>query len=282
MNVPPVILSIAGHDPSSGAGATADIKTAAAFGCYAVTCLTALTVQTTQGVAAVEMIKPSLVSATLQSLADDFPIAAIRIGMTGLGEIVDVIADFLQKRRFHNIILDPVIRSSSGARLLDDAGVEVLRRRLLPLCDVVTPNLDEAATLAETPPTSVESRWEEILPRLRIMAWTLHDMGSRAVVITGGHLEEPYDFLSYHEAGQRKEEVFPGQHIESRSTHGTGCAFATAIACGLAQGRHLPAAIREAKGFVRSAIEAAYPLGHGTGPVNHLYRTMSPTKPAST
>ncbi len=139
MQIPPIILSIAGYDPSSGAGVTADIKTAAANDCYAVTCITALTIQSTQGVAGVEAVKPELVSATLQTLADDLPIGAIRIGMLGLGEIVEVVADFLKKGQFRNVVLDPVIRSSSGAALLDDAGVEILRRRLLPLCDVVTP-----------------------------------------------------------------------------------------------------------------------------------------------
>ena len=118
MQIPPIILSIAGYDPSSGAGVTADIKTAAANDCYAVTCITVLTIQSTQGVAGVEAVKPELVSATLQTLVDDLPIGAIRIGMLGLGEIVEVVADFLKKGQFRNVVLDPVIRSSSGTALL--------------------------------------------------------------------------------------------------------------------------------------------------------------------
>jgi hydroxymethylpyrimidine/phosphomethylpyrimidine kinase len=270
MAAPPVVLSIGGFDPSSGAGVTADIKTAAAHGCYAVAAITALTVQSTQGVSVVEPVRPGLVADTLEKLADDLPIAAVRLGMLGSGAVAEVVADFLEARRLPNIVLDPVLRSTSGADLIEPAGVEVLRRRLLTVSHVVTPNLYEAATLAGAPPTTVESRWEEILPRLRILAWTLHDLGSQAVVITGGHLEEPFDLLSYYEAGRRKEEVFAGKRIESRSTHGTGCAFACAIACNLALGRELPMAVKEAKAFVRRAIESARHLGHGAGPLNLL------------
>ena len=272
MKIPPIILSIAGYDPSSGAGITADIKTAAANGCYAVTCVTALTIQSTQGVAGVEAVKPELVSATLQTLADDLPIAAIRIGMLGLGEIVEVVADFLQERQFRNVVLDPVIRSSSGTALLDQAGVEILRRRLLPLSDVVTPNVDEAAMLAGVEPIPAATSWDAAAPRLLELADRLHQLGSRAVVITGGHLDPPNDLLSYVIDDVRQDEIFPGARIASRSTHGTGCAFATALACQLALGRELPEAVREAKAYVRAAIEAAYPFGKGIGPMNHLFR----------
>jgi hydroxymethylpyrimidine/phosphomethylpyrimidine kinase len=269
MSPPPVVLSIAGFDPSSGAGVTADIKTAAALGCYAVTCVTAMTVQSTQGVAAFEAIRPGLVTETLDALADDLPIAAVRLGMLGSAEVARAVADFLEARKLPNVVLDPVIRSTSGASLVDPAGLEVLRRRLIRLSDVITPNLAEAATLVGASPISVESRWEELLPRLRILAWTLHDLGSRAVIITGGHLEEPYDLLSYQDGAQRKEAIFPGKRIESCSTHGTGCAFAMAIACGLASGADLPTAVTNAKAYVRSAIEGAYQLGKGIGPINH-------------
>ena len=272
MQIPPIILSIAGYDPSSGAGITADIKTAAANDCYAVTCITALTIQSTQGVAGVEAVKPELVSATLQTLVDDLPIGAIRIGMLGLGEIVEVVADFLKKGQFRNVVLDPVIRSSSGTALLDRAGVEILRRRLLPLSDVVTPNVDEAAMLAGVEPIPAATSWDAAAPRLLELADRLHQLGSRAVVITGGHLDPPNDLLSYVIDDVRQDEIFPGARIASRSTHGTGCAFATALACQLALGRELPEAVREAKAYVRAAIEAAYPFGKGIGPMNHLFR----------
>src|ERR1022692_2828631 len=149
MSWPSVILSIAGYDPSSGAGITADIKTAAAQGCYAVTCITALTVQSTQGVFGGEAVRAELVRQTLFRLADDVAIASVRIGMLGSGEVAEVVADFLRQSKPPNVVLDPVLRSSSGASLVDAQGLGVIRSRLLPLCDVVSPNGEEAAVLAD-------------------------------------------------------------------------------------------------------------------------------------
>jgi len=268
MGVPPVMLSIAGYDPSSGAGITADIKTAAALGCYAVTCMTAVTIQSTQGVFGVRALEPELVVRTLNTLADDFDIAAVRIGMLGTGAVAGVLSGFLASRRMPNVVLDPVIRSSSGTALLDEIGLEMLRG-LLPLCDVVTPNVDEAAELAFTEPLPAGATWETALPWLRNAAARIHDLGAENVVITGGHLQTANDYLSFHGPGAANEEVIPGERLESRFTHGTGCAFATAIACGLAKGMELSQAIRAAKEFVARAIRSAYPLGKGTGPINH-------------
>src|ERR1019366_1423062 len=269
MSRPSVILSIAGYDPISGAGITADIKTAAAQDCYAVTCITALTVQSTQGVFGVQPLDPELVARTLATLADALEIPAPRFGMWGSGNGGAAVAEFLEERRLPNIVLDPVLRSSSGAILLDGSGQEVVVKRLLPLADVITPNVDEAATLAGAEPVPTAAPWEELLPRLRAMAVKLRELGSRAVVITGGHLQPANDYLLYEKAGSVMEEVFPGVHLESRSTHGTGCAFATALACQLARGTSLPEAVRAAKEYVRKAIAASYPLGKGSGPINH-------------
>jgi len=265
MQAPPVVLSIAGYDPSSGAGVTADIKTAAALGCYAVTCVTALTVQSTQGVFRLRALEPELVSETLRRLADDVDIAAVRIGMLGSGEVAAAVAGFLESRRMPKVVLDPVIRSSWGTALLDDAGLEAVRA-MLPLCDVITPNVAEAAILGRTEAASENGDWRAELPRIRRMAVAVRDMGAKAVIITGGHLNPPNDYLSY---GGRQE-VISGERIESRSTHGTGCAFATALACRLARGDELSQAARAAKAFVRKAILSAYPVGKGVGPVNHF------------
>ena len=284
MSQPPVVLSISGYDPSSGAGVTADIKTAAAQNCYAVTCITALTLQSTQGVFGVQLVDPELVARTLATLADDLEIAAVRVGMLGSGDVAAAVADFLEERRLPNIVLDPVIRSSSGAVLLDGAGRAILLKRLLPLADIITPNVDEAAALVGIEPVATNAPWEEVLPRLRAMAGRLRELGSRtdpglgpretwgtgAVVITGGHLLQANDYLLYEKSGSVMEEVFPGVHLESRSTHGTGCAFATALACQLAHGKTLPGAVRAAKEYVRKAIATSYPLGRGRGPINHL------------
>ncbi len=129
--------------------------------------------------------------------------------------------------------------------------------------------LTRRRSLAGAEPVATDLSWEEALPRLRAMASNLRKLGSRAVVITGGHLQQANDYLLYERAGSVLEEVFPGEHLESRSTHGTGCAFATAIACQLARGSTLPEAVRAAKDYVRKAIVAAYPLGRGNGPINH-------------
>jgi hydroxymethylpyrimidine/phosphomethylpyrimidine kinase len=266
--MPPVILSIAGYDPSSGAGVTADIKTAAAHGCYAVTCITALTVQSTQGVLGVQPVDSNLVARTLKILADDFDIAAVRLGMLGSGEVASAVADFLDAAKLPNIVLDPVIRSSSGAALLDDAGLEIIRTRLLPLSSVVTPNIHEAAMLVEAERVTDASDWNAAVPRIETLTAAIHALGAKAVVITGGHLRPPNDYLSY--ADGREAAVIVGEHIDSTSTHGTGCAYATALACRLALGDDLPHAAREAKQYVSHAIASAPPIGKGTGPINHL------------
>jgi hydroxymethylpyrimidine/phosphomethylpyrimidine kinase len=269
MSRPPVILSIAGYDPSSGAGITADIKTAAAQDCYAVTCITALTVQSTQGVFGSQPVDAAWVRETLRALSKDLEVAAVRIGMLGSREVATAVADSLADRPLPNVVLDPVIRSSSGAILLDEAGMDVLLTRLLPLCDVFTPNFSEAAILAGVEPIATDAPWEDVLPRVRAMAEKLRGLGGRAVIITGGHQSPANDYLLYDGAGSVIEEVFPGAHLESRSTHGTGCAFATALACRLAHRDGLPQAVATAKEYVWKAIVAAYPLGKGIGPINH-------------
>jgi hydroxymethylpyrimidine/phosphomethylpyrimidine kinase len=264
----PVVLSIAGYDPSSGAGVTADVKTAAALGCYGITCITALTVQSTQGVFAVRPLDGDLVGQTLRALAGDLEIKAVRLGMLGSGPVAEAVAEFLEGSRLSNVVLDPVIRSSSGASLLDPAGLVIMRRRLLPLCRVVTPNIHEAALLVESESIADESVWTAVQPRLRELAAAIHSLGAAAVVITGGHLNPANDYLSY-EGGQRSG-VVAGERVESRSTHGTGCAYATAMACRLAIGDDLPEAARSAKDYVRRGIQSAYPVGKGIGPINHF------------
>lgn len=272
-----VILSIAGYDPSSGAGITADVKTAAALGCFAVTCMTALTVQSTQGVFGLELIRPEVVSDTLRRLAEDVELSAVRIGMLGSGEIAEIVAEFLREYRPENVVLDPVLRSTSRALLIDKEGVGVILGKLLPLCDVVTPNLEEAYELAgmvseQHQDQDLANSAETALPGMRKLAERLHEMGCKSIVITGGHLPEAIDYLSSRQSGVVVAQMFPGTKIDSRATHGTGCAFATALACKLAQGLELPEAVRGAKDYVRQAIAAAYPVGKGIGPMNHLFR----------
>jgi hydroxymethylpyrimidine/phosphomethylpyrimidine kinase len=265
---PPIVLTIAGFDPSSGAGVTADIKTIAAHGCYGVACITAMTVQSTGGVKRVEAADASLVTETLQELASDLEIAAVHVGMLGSGKVVRAVAEFLGQRsgkaKTAHVVLDPILRSSSGADLLDAAGVKLLIEKLLPLADVITPNVDEAACLTGLKVTDLDE--------MRAAATKLHEMGSAALVITGGHLEKAIDLLSFTTKHGVEEEVFKAERQRSNSTHGTGCAFATAMACHLALDRGLAEAALLAKTYVTAAIAAGHPLGRGTGPVHHLYR----------
>jgi len=268
---PTVVLTIAGFDPSSGAGVTADIKTIAAHGCYGVSCITALTIQSTSGVRRVEPTDPGLVADTLEELDADLEIAAVHIGMLGSGKVVKAVADFLstksdsrRKARLPNIVLDPVLKSSSGAELLDSAGTRILIDRLIPLSDVVTPNIDEAAALTGVKVKEIEE--------MKAAAAKLHEMGASAVVVTGGHLEKAIDLLSFTTRKGVEHEIFKADRQRSNSTHGTGCAFASAMACHLALDRGLAEATLLAKTYVTAAIANGQNLGKGTGPVHHLYR----------
>ena len=261
---PPVVLTIAGFDPSSGAGVTADVKTIAAHGCCGVACITALTVQSTAGVRRVEAVKPELVSDTLKELASDLEVSAVHVGMLGSASVVRAVSDFLEKTRLPNIVVDPIIKSSSGHDLIDASGLRLLLERLLPLATVITPNVDEAATLTGLAVTNLE--------QMHAAAARLHEMGAASVVITGGHLDKAIDLLSFTSRRGAQQEVFKSDRLRSKSTHGTGCAFSTAMACHLARGRGLPEAVLLAKAYVAAAISNAYPLGRGNGPVHHLYR----------
>ncbi|MDP9159056.1 MAG: bifunctional hydroxymethylpyrimidine kinase/phosphomethylpyrimidine kinase [Acidobacteriota bacterium] len=267
----PVVLTIAGFDPSSGAGVTADLKTMAAHNCYGVACITALTVQSTKGVLRVEPMQAGLVTETLLELAADLEIAAVHIGALGSGSVAEAVADFLTSSKPPNVVLDPILQSSSGANLLDLRGVEVMKQRLLPVVTVLTPNIDEAAQLTGRVVTNLDE--------MRSAASKLHAMGCEAVVVTGGHLDRAIDLLSFQTPRGIQREVFKAPRQRSSSTHGTGCAFSTAMACHLAQGRGLPEAVLLAKAYVSAAIANSRPLGHGTGPVNHLYRMNRERRP---
>jgi hydroxymethylpyrimidine/phosphomethylpyrimidine kinase len=235
-----------------------------------------MTVQSTAGVKRVEAVDPVLISDTLEELAADMDIAAVHIGMLGSGKVVKAVADFLsgkpgsrpagqsRKARLPNIVLDPILKSSSGAKLLDAPGTKLMVERLIPLADVVTPNVDEAAVLTGLKVQDLEE--------MRAASARLHEMGAAAVVITGGHLEKAIDLLSFTTKRGIEQEVFKAERQRSNSTHGTGCAFATAMACHLALDRGLAEAALLAKTYVTAAISNGHPLGRGTGPVHHLYR----------
>ena len=252
----PVVLSIAGHDPSSGAGITADIKTIAAHRCYGVTCITALTVQSTRGVRRVDPVEGRVITETLDQLMDDLDIAAIKIGMLGSEEAAKAVAAFLKRYSLRFVVLDPIVRSSSGAELISRDGLQIVKDRILPRAYVTTPNIDEAAAL-----TGLNVTTEDEMERA---ALRLHEMGAGNVIVTGGHLDPPNDLLS-----QRGKPVtlLKGHTVPGRSTHGTGCAFSTALACNLAMGKNLVTAAKAAKQFVETALSKAPAIGKGIGPI---------------
>jgi hydroxymethylpyrimidine/phosphomethylpyrimidine kinase len=266
---PPVVLTIAGFDPSSGAGITADIKTIAAHDSYGVCCITALTIQSTQGVRRVVGVDPKIILDTLQELASDLEIEAVHIGMLGNEQAVRAVARFLDQSKLPHVVLDPILKSSSGADLLDAAGIRLMMEKLVPLAEVVTPNLSEASALTGIAVTNLDE--------MRKAAAALHLLGAANLVVTGGvvtggHLDKATDLLSFRTTHGTEQEVFKADRQRSNSTHGTGCAFATALACHLAHGRGLPEAVLLSKAYVVAAIANAHPMGRGIGPLHHLYR----------
>lgn len=245
----PVVLTIAGFDPSSGAGITADLRAIAANKCYGISCITAFTVQSTVGVAKSQPVEPKLVRETLVALAEDIEISAIKVGMLGAGAVAEVAAEFLEGYR-GPVVLDPVLRSSSGAELADSEAVEVLRERLLPRATVITPNAMEAAELAGI---AVGNR-----PEAESAARLLSRSGG-AVIITGGHLADNADLVFSKEGAVWLE----GPRVGTGQTHGTGCAYSSALACGLAKGLSVVAAARAAKEYVAAAVRESPDVGRG-------------------
>ncbi len=268
---PRAVLSIAGFDPSSGAGLTADLKVFAAHEHYGLACATALTVQSTLGVRRSEAVSSTLVEDTLNCLAEDIPIAGVKIGMLATrANVVSVarwVAGYREQVPALPVVLDPVLRSSSGAALLDPGALQVLVAELLPLATVVTPNLPEAALLAGSPIGCLIDA-----PGVAAAIRTHMDPLRGAVVVTGGHSgpeRTPDDFVLAPDdlAGL----WVAGEWVHTRATHGTGCAFSSALLCGLVHDLPLPAAVLAAKRYVESAMRAAYPIGQGKGPMHHLF-----------
>jgi len=268
---PPVLLTIAGFDPSSGAGITADLQVFSAHGGFGVSCITGLTVQSTAGVAAVEAVPAATVQSTLACLAADMPLACIKIGMLATAENVRVVDGFCAQNPGIPAVLDPVWISSSGRQLLDEAGSVELREKLLGHVGWITPNLAELGML-----TGTTVRTAQDVPaaarKLRAQAAALGNPGLH-VVVTGGHLDEggesADDFLLCDSA----ELWIPGKRVETSSTHGTGCAFSSCLLAGLAMFPKSSAEeqVREAKTYVRIALETAVPIGKGHGPMNLLW-----------
>lgn len=259
------VLSIAGSDPSGGAGVQADLKALSAMGAYGMAVLTALTAQSTRGVDAVHRVPAAFVAAQLDTLAADVRIDATKIGMLGDAEVAGVVANAIERHHLRRVVLDPVMVSSTGHLLLERDAVEVVRSRLLPLADLVTPNLPEAAALLGTAPAADRAAMEE-------QAAALVGLGARRALVKGGHLggDDSSDVLV--EAGSPPRWVL-GRRVATANDHGTGCTLSSAIAALVAAGRPWPEAVEVAKAYLAGAL-AADPrpdVGSGRGPVHHLW-----------
>ena len=255
---PPRLLVIAGSDSSGGAGIQADLKTAQAFGVYAQTAITAVTVQDTNGVKSVNPVAPDIVRGQIEAALKDIGADAIKIGMLGNGQIAAAVADALEGSDMP-LVLDTVLLSSSGAALLDEEGVHVLKKRLMRRAALVTPNLPEAEVLTGIYPKSEH--------RIRNAAMVFKMLGTSDVLFKGGHGEGDVLRDVLWSGGEFVTLEAPRQ--DTPHTHGTGCTLATAIACGLAQGMALNDAVARAHTFVQDAIRTAPGLGSGRGPLNH-------------
>jgi hydroxymethylpyrimidine/phosphomethylpyrimidine kinase len=264
---PTILLTIAGFDPSSGAGVSADLKVFSAHTAYGMASITALTVQSTRGVRVVEPVTAATVAATLEMLAEDVSFAGIKLGMLANGEIAEVVNNFLESQKGVLVVLDPVLRSSSGRSLLDSQGIRVLRERLLRRVDWMTPNLDELAELTGMPVTHAGAVPTAAAELQRLARHTGNDRLN--IMVTGGHLDKPEDYLLTSDGDSL---WISGRRIETNATHGTGCAFSSALLCRLVAGDLPVAAVKRAKDYVTAAMQAAYPIGGGKGPMNHLFR----------
>lgn len=257
---PPILLTIAGFDPSCGAGTAADLKTFAAHGCYGVAAITSLTVQNTQGVDDVQNVSAATLRAQLESLANDSDIAAVKIGMLGNRGNAAVVAEFLDARKFVHVVHDPVMKSSSGRELLDAAGIKYVATELLKRSSVITPNIPEAEILTGLTIKDIGD--------MEAAARKIVEMGAHAVIVKGGHMERAVDVVF----DGNEVVVLAGERLRDDTLHGTGCAFAAAIAAQLASGRPLMEAAMLAKAYVTKAIEKSYPTGKGRTPLDHFYR----------
>lgn len=267
----PIVLTIAGFDPSCGAGIAADLKTFAAHNCYGLAAVTALTVQNTQGVKSTHVTPAATLRAQLEALLEDSSIAAVKIGMLGNRANAAVVAEFLERAQPVNIVLDPVCRAQSGgADLIDAAGLKFIVEDLMKRATVITPNVPEAERM-----TGMEIK---DLAGMEAAARRLVEMGARAVVVKGGHMEKAIDVLFDGTA----IEHFGGDKVKSPNTHGSGCTFASAVAAQLANGRGLREAVLLAKAYVVKAIEKSYSTGKGPGPLNHFYRIQHEPAPRGT
>lgn len=262
MSKQPVCLTIAGLDPSGGAGVIADIKTFSAFDCFAAAAITSITFQNTSGVFGAEHQTADVVRRQVEPVIEDYEVAAVKTGMLPTAEVIEETARLIGEIADARVVVDPVVRSTSGFDLIDDAALRVLVEKLFPLADVVTPNLPEAERIT--------GRTIKNVSDIEHAAREMQSMGARNVLIKGGHLaiELPRKKATDHLFIGEELHVFEDDFIDTTATHGTGCTLAAAIAANLALGCGLADAVKTSKDFVTAAIRTAPMLGHGHSPIN--------------
>ena len=267
---PKVCLTIAGLDPSGGAGIIADIKTFTAFGCFATSAVASLTFQNTTAVFGAIHQTAETVRAQVEPILQDFEVSALKTGMLPTKEVIEEVARLIQEYRLQNFVVDPVVRSTSGYDLIDDAALESLIEKLFPLSMVITPNIPEAERIARMKIENAD--------HIRQAAKIMQNLGAKTVIIKGGHLSVDSEEQKSKDKGRiardfmfvgEAEFTFSSEFIETTATHGTGCTFAAAITANLANGKTLLEAVETAKRFVTEAIRTAPHLGHGHSPINN-------------
>jgi len=261
----PIALTVAGSDSGAGAGIQADLKTFAAFQVYGASALTAVTAQNTLGVTGIEELSPEMVGKQVDAVVTDLGVDAVKTGMLSSSSIIRMVAGRLEAHALHNVVVDPVMVAKGGDRLLREEAVEALRTELLPKALVVTPNAGEAEVLSGSPVTSLKEAKEAA----RVIA----SMGPRYVVIKGGHFGDDATDVLFNGTSFRE---YSTPRVQTLSTHGTGCTFASAIAASLAWGLSVEDAVANAKEYVYKAITNAFTIGHGHGPLNHFHEWWAP------
>ncbi|MBU1565270.1 MAG: bifunctional hydroxymethylpyrimidine kinase/phosphomethylpyrimidine kinase [Proteobacteria bacterium] len=259
------VLTVAGSDSGGGAGIQADLKTIAANGCYGMSVITALTAQNTLGVSGIHVVPVDFVQVQLDAVLSDIGCDAVKIGMLFSAEQIRAVAEGLQRHGVQRIVLDPVMAAQSGEKLVQDEAIVALRKHLIPLADLITPNLPEASVLL-----GLEIRTSA---EIHEAAVELAGLGCGAVLIKGGHLESGDCDDCLYLAGEKRTVVLPGRRVATTNNHGTGCTLSSAIAANMAKGLEVEAAVRSAKEYITAAIVAgsAYKIGKGHGPVHHFH-----------
>ena len=262
------VLTIAGSDSGGGAGIQADIKAISAMGCYAASAITAVTVQNTIGVQAVHPVPLDILEGQIDAVLSDIGADSVKIGMLHSSEVVNIVARMIEKYEIRNVVLDPVMVSTSGHKLIEDDAIESIKNRLIPLSRVITPNIPEAEILSGCKISS-DQDFEQIAKKLSFNK-------SVSVLLKAGHLDNDCLVDYFYNVEDNTITLLPSKRVKTRNTHGTGCTLSSAFASALARGEDLTTASKSAKKYIEQAIVsgAEYEIGHGHGPVNHGFNPL--------